>query len=341
MSDDGSAPAAHGVRPPPDAPPAPTPRDDEPAAGSEHYALYTAVRNAIFALPSDFRSDLNISGVPVTDLQSFNTSLGASIESQTVETLNGMRQVWDSEGTYAGYLFVRQAQQFPDVILKATGPDSRPQILMGIELKGWYVTSREAAPSFRYQVTKRVCADRDLLVVVPWALSNVVSGTPRLFKPYVVSARFAARSRNWHWQHKRQARSDPGIETSQVDRNYPSKSDTILDKPLSDPGNNFGRYARAGLMDDYIAGVFETTLYGIPLRHRQQFFRTITEAASQDDVARRIAALTSDAAAAYGRLSPEAATDIRQSVLALLETLLGERPDSAAERPRRPRRSTS
>jgi hypothetical protein len=49
---------------------------------------------------------------------------------------------------------------------------------MGIELKGWYVLAKEKEPSFRYKVTLTVCAPADLLVVVPWALSNVISGRP-------------------------------------------------------------------------------------------------------------------------------------------------------------------
>jgi hypothetical protein len=130
---------------PPDSTLEPPSLDDyAPAEDWAHHGLYIAVRNAVYALPAYFHTDLNISGIPVADLQNFNTSLGASIESQAVETLNSMRQVWDQEGAYADYTFVRQAQQFPDVILKATSPEVEPQIIMGIELKGWYLLAKEA-----------------------------------------------------------------------------------------------------------------------------------------------------------------------------------------------------
>ncbi len=311
MSDENGVPAP--------IPAAPNPEDDAPAENWEYHSLYMAVRNAIYALPSYFRSELNISGIPVADLQNFNTSLGASIESQAVETLNAMRQLWDPDGMYANYTFIRQAQQFPDVILKGTGPDIQPQILMGIELKGWYVMSKEGEPSGRYKVTAAVCAESDLLVMVPWALSNVISGTPRLFTPYLASARFAAKYRNWHWQYKRQAQTDPGITVSTATTHYPTKSDAIQDRPLNDSGNNFGRYARAGLMDDYMAAVFDEVLYGIPLRYWQGFFKALTGSNSPEQVAYRLASIADDVATMRPALSEEATAEIRVA----LENLIG------------------
>ena len=45
------------------------------------------------------------------------------------------------------------------------GSQSAP--LLGIELKGWYVLSKEGEPSGRYKVTPAACAPQDLLVIVP------------------------------------------------------------------------------------------------------------------------------------------------------------------------------
>ncbi len=47
--------------------------------------------------------------------------------------------------------------------------------LMGIELKGWYLLSREQAPTYRFTVTREACNPWDLLAVVPWVLSNVLA----------------------------------------------------------------------------------------------------------------------------------------------------------------------
>lgn len=142
---------------------------------------------------------------------------------------------------------------------------------MGIELKGWYILAREKEPSFRYRVTPAVCAPADLLVVYPWALSNVISGSPRLFQPYVVNARYAAEYRNWHWQYAKGTDGGNEIAVSAVTHHYPVKIDKISDVAKQDSGGNFGRFARTGLMDEYMKTVFREDLAGIPLEAWQQF----------------------------------------------------------------------
>lgn len=235
------------------------------------------MRKALYALPARFESDLTISGVLATDLFAFNSALGATIEEQVVASLNRLRELWDPDRKYSLYEFERQPQTFPDVVLKAAAPGVEPAILMGIELKGWYVLAKEKEPSFRYKVTPGVCAEADLLAVIPWALSNVVSGSPRVFEPYVEGARFAAEYRNWWWEHHRQSGGDKTITLSEVTTNYPVKGDAISDRPNSDSGGNFGRYARTGLMDDYIAKVFEDRLAGIPIAAWQQFLKGFSD----------------------------------------------------------------
>lgn len=180
----------------------------EPDSQWEHYELYKRVREALYALPSSFRPDLSISGVLATDLHTFNTSLGATIEAQVTSALNESREIWDPDKRYAHYRFVRQSQTFPDVILRSANPAATQSIIMGIELKGWFALSKEKEPSFRYKATPAVCALPDLLVVFPWVLTNVISGTPLLYPPFVVGARYAAEYRNWYWQHEKKGNSD-------------------------------------------------------------------------------------------------------------------------------------
>lgn len=98
--------------------------------------------------------------------------------------------------------FVRSSQTFPDVRLVAQNGDGSEDIAMGIELKGWYLLSKERIPSFRYTVTPRACALQDLLVVVPWHLRNVLSGEPIVHEPYIEQARYAAEYRNWWWTNE-------------------------------------------------------------------------------------------------------------------------------------------
>lgn len=266
-----------------------------------------AVKNAIFSLPSRFESSLSISGILATDLFAFNSSLGATIEEQVVTSLNRLREVWDPNQKYALYDFERRSQTFPDVVFKASTPDIRPQIILGIELKGWYVLAKEKEPSFRYKVTPAVCADADLLVVVPWALSEVVSGTPRVFTPFVTGARYAATYRNWHWEHQRVSQADRTIRLSNVNQNYPVKSDMISDQATNDSGGNFGRFARTGVMDAYIVELFDERLVGIPLSAWQRFFSIFTESGSSDYIEKALERLANSVLGA-SKQEPETKT---------------------------------
>ena len=214
-----------------------------------------------------------------TDLHTLNTVLGATIEEQVVRTLNLTRSTWDPDGRYALYGFVRQAQTFPDVLLRRIGGE---EILMGIELKGWYLLAKETEPSLRFQVTENACAVQDLIVVVPWVLDNVISGSPILFEPFVESAKFAAAHRNHHWQHVRQTGLDTGVEVPEGIEPYPRKSDQILDTPRADRGGNFGRLARTGMMDAYKQKLDGVQLCGINSTYWREFLRTFQEGTTDE-----------------------------------------------------------
>ncbi len=255
----------------------PAPLESGPDKSWEHFEIFKAVKDSIYSLPSRFESNLHVSGVLATDLFAFNSALSASIEEQVVISLNRLRSVWDPEENYALYDFERRPQTFPDVVLKASSTEIQPQIVLGIELKGWYVLAKENEPSFRYKVTPAVCAPWDLLVIVPWALSEVVSGRPRIFSPFVTSAHYAAEYKNWYWQNKMSGSSDKSITLSSEDGFYPSKSLKISDKPRKDSGNNFGRLARTGILDNYRTELFQERLAGISLASWQKFLAIFTE----------------------------------------------------------------
>lgn len=214
-------------------------------------------------------------GISAVDIFTLNAALGATIENQVVATLNQMRSVWDPGSEYVQYAFVRQAQTFPDVLLRRVAGSGAGLAtpLLGIELKGWYLLAKEAEPSFRFSVTPAACAPHDLIVVVPWALTNVISGAPIVFAPYVESARYAAEFRNHHWEHLRDAKGDAGIKLPTGVHPYPRKSDAISDVPHSDTGGNFGRFARTGIMDAYLALAKQELLAGIRAEHWLGFFK--------------------------------------------------------------------
>ena len=249
----------------------PSPNPSGPADSWAHYHLYRRVIDALYAVPAHFTSRTAIEGIAATDLQTLNTVLGATIEDQVVATLNRMRPVWDPDEQYLRFSFQRQAQVFPDVLLKADR--NGQEIILGIELKGWYLLSKEEMPNFRFQVTADACADADLIAVVPWALSNVLSGMPVTYKPFVVQAKYAAKYRNYWWANVRRTTTDTSIAIPEGVNPYPAKSDPVTDRPVRDGGGNFGRLARIGIMDEYIAEMLGLPLSGIPAKSWIEFLK--------------------------------------------------------------------
>lgn len=253
------------------------PEQVQPDKNWDHYNLFQKVKSALFSLPIHFETDTYIEGISATDIFTLNTALGATIEDQVVNTLNQKRSIWDPTGDYSLFSFKRQSQTFPDVLLKGQKDENTEEIIMGIELKGWYLLSKEGEPSFRYQVTPGACAIQDLLVVVPWALKNIISGRPQVFLPYVVPAKYAAELRNYYWTCKRASKSDTSIKHPTGVIPYPTKSVQILDRPKSDAGGNFGRYARTGIMDEFVATAKHQPLCGIPAEYWLHFFKIFVE----------------------------------------------------------------
>ena len=233
----------------PSIPPPPPPVKSEPTKW-KHFNLWKRLRDAIFALPSHFDSQTKIDGMLAPDVFTLASALGATIEEEVVQTLNRMRSVWDPDKRYETYGFVRQPQTFPDVLLrrKRDGHD----VLLGIELKGWYLLNSEGMPNFRFVVNPGCCNPWDLIVVVPWVLSNVISGSPVVYDVFIESAKYAAEQRNYYWQYGRQTMGDAGVVLARDIKPYPLKQDKISDHAISDSGGNFGRLARYGVMNEYV-----------------------------------------------------------------------------------------
>lgn len=279
------------------APAAPV-RTGGPDSTWPHKLLYDRVIDALHALPSRFRTSLRIAGISATDLFTLNTPLGAAIESSVVENLNDLRELWDPDGKYEVYSFVRQAQVFPDVRLQTTAPGvaAADRILMGIELKGWFILAKEGEPSFRYKASPQVCSPQDLLVVYPWGLDEVISGAPRLMRPFIEEARYAAEHRNHYWTVLRGVTgTDAEVVQASVTTPYPTKGDKFNDEPRKDQGKNFGRVARGGLMTDFITALLEQPVSGIPARHWQAFLRIFAEGVEGDVVERKLKAMRTEA----------------------------------------------
>jgi hypothetical protein len=184
-----------------------------------------------------------------------------------------------------------------------------PDIAIGIELKGWWLLSKEGVPSLRYQVSPEACAPHDLICVVPWYLSNAVSGVAEVIEPWVESALYAAEYRDHWWKVVRRAKNGKtGITYPQDAHPYPSKADQVLARPEDDNGGNFGRLPRAtGLMDAFIEASMNHHILGIPVRDWVLFLRRHSDNATPEEVTQ---ALQDELERHLARVGPEAAREL-------------------------------
>ncbi|MFN3005716.1 hypothetical protein ACK12G_20850 [Mycolicibacterium wolinskyi] len=280
-------------------------------------SLHENVRNALLALPGDFSFEHSVSGIAAVDLFNLNTLMGAGIEAEVVRTLNTLRKVWDPENEWSGFSFERSSQAFPDVRL-VRHYDGHDEIAIGIELKGWFLLAKEGAPSLRYQVAPAACAPHDLVCVVPWYLSNAVSGIAQVAEPWVESARFAAEWRDHWWQHIRNVRNDThpkGVIYPDDAAPYPTKADLVTAKAEYDGGDNYGRLPRCKpLMDQFIEKASNTPILDISAKDWVWFLRLHTDTANPEDVTERLAA---EVARKSKAITPEVTDEIVRALKAL------------------------
>jgi hypothetical protein len=144
-----------------------------------------------------------------------------------------------------------------------------------------------------------VCAPADLLVVYPWTLDEVLSGSPRLLRPFIEEARYAAEHRNYYWTELRGVQGpDAAVETAEHQAPYPAKAQKFNDKAASDSGGNFGRVARGGLMASFIAELMALPLSGIPAKHWQAFLKIFAGGAQLAAIDHGLARIRQEAAEA-------------------------------------------
>lgn len=200
-------------------------------------------------------------------------------------------------------------------------------------MKGWYVIAKEAKPTFRYNINADACAPQDLIVVFPWVLSDVIAGSPKLLKPFVGEARHAALYRNYYWTRMRTAEGgNPNIIAAEHAAPYPaSKVDKCSDQAEDDSGDNFGRIARSGLLDAFVAQAGREVVSGIPVKAWVKFFRVFRDGSG--DVS-EMACKVESAMSSYAVDSEEDRAALIAAVGLLLEKLR-KAPVAAPKRRRR------
>ncbi|MBK6505080.1 MAG: hypothetical protein IPG02_05290 [Ignavibacteria bacterium] len=155
-------------------------------------------------------------------------------------------------------------------------------------MKAWYVFSKESEPSFRYTIDPDSCNVQDLLVVTPWFLSDVLSGNPLLLFPYIELAKYGAEFRNFHWSNSRNSsgnRSSNIIRPPESFRHpYPRSKEEASDKAEHDKGNNFGRIARSGILDNYLSSIKKIDYLGIKISHWMKIFKAMSENKTMQEI---------------------------------------------------------
>jgi hypothetical protein len=252
-----------------------------------YYNMWDRVSDLIYSLPNHFDTELIIKGINVTEIFSVGSAFSTIIESQVINILNRLRNTWDPDNNYSNYAFVRQSQTFPDVLLRNI--ENENDIIFGIELKSWYALSKEGEPSFRYKIDPDACASADLIVIIPWILSDVISGTPNLLTPYKELAKYVAEYRDYYWQKSRIEREQNyTIHRPDQVRPYPSSKEEASDEAEDDKGSNFGRIARSGIIDDYTSKIKAQNYMGIKIKHWIQFFKAISETSIDTQINEKI-----------------------------------------------------
>jgi hypothetical protein len=235
--------------PPPPGRPDP-PLKNWPDESWEHHEIHQRVLSLLVEIPVSI--SMNIQGpvgVSVTGLQALGPALADDLEVQLVGELNRRRSAWDPRDKYHGFGFVRQPQNFPDILFTRLGSSEEP--LFGIELKSWYLLANEEEPSFRFRTTPEACAEADILALYPWCFVDVYRGPAKLFQPYLCPARWAAEYRNYHWNHLMRHKKTGKVVSPKGVAPYPKAGARIHDRGSPDHGGNFGRMARWGLLDTF------------------------------------------------------------------------------------------
>lgn len=258
--------------------------------------LIDTLRSVVFpSLPAECAIDNEYSGILATDLFSLNTLLGSMIESKVVNYLNNHRHLWD-RGEWSEYHFIRSNESFPDVrLVRKSGGQN---VILGIELKSWFILSKEGEPSFRYRTASEACDPCDLICIVPWYLSDAVCGHPVLSTPWVYSAKAAAEATRRYWIYERQTEKPMTVEQRGLLvpdglRPYMENArDKTNYKPFHDGGNNFGRLARTGIMTEFVEETLRLDILGIPANNWRLFLKAHTDSNSVSDIQKKISAIT-------------------------------------------------
>ncbi|WP_293913164.1 hypothetical protein [Deinococcus sp.] len=142
---------------------------------------------------SEFRKYLSL-------LNQFNNYVGQGAEEALIQILNSTRFKilwyplihWNN---LSRLKFIRNTVQFPDIHLIDTLDNT---ILLSIESKTWFLFSGDDITA-RFHVSPTYIKNDTLIVIFPWVMSKLISGSPIMYEPYICNARELAELRDKTW----------------------------------------------------------------------------------------------------------------------------------------------
>jgi hypothetical protein len=100
--------------------------------------------------------------------------------------------------------------------------------------------------------------------------------------------------RNYYWQKSRIENNEDAKINRPPERNrkpYPASKQESSDEAASDKGGNFGRVARAGILDEYTSDIKAQDYLGIKITHWITFFKAISETSADSHIDKRLQTL--------------------------------------------------
>ena len=168
------------------------------------------------------------------------------MEKQLAISLENHRTLWDPHNEYADHHWFHQGDVFPDLFFSKgrDGKELRENVRVAIEVKSWYIFSKESEPSLRFKQAGCFVNDTCIVVIFPWFLTNVVGGRVAVLPPIVLSAIDIVKDRDAHWK-KNEIRDHDYFE--EKNGKAPKPFQSIENKRftvVSSANTNFGRIFR-------------------------------------------------------------------------------------------------
>jgi|SRR5579871_551101 hypothetical protein len=159
--------------------------------------------------PHDFQAAVELAKV----ISKLSPIVGNNLEYTVAQYLNSKAELWP-----AGYHWIRQDPDFPDILLSGM-PEPRP----GIEVKAWFPLATEMTARFRDSQTM-LQEGNTKVAVICWLPEYVIAGRPKILDVFLCDALDFATARDAHYHNPPHYLVIEPEDTSQRTRNLQQKN---------------------------------------------------------------------------------------------------------------------